>query len=44
MIAAVLDVVPDSQRDPQQLGADLAVVADRIELPAPFDPPEPVFV
>jgi len=43
MVAAVFDVVPDSQSDGQQLVPDALVVADRVQMAAPLDPPVAVF-
>src|SRR5205814_1294277 len=39
VVAAVLHVIPDAGDDRQQLEADPLVVADRVPLPAPLDPP-----
>ena len=43
MLARVLDVVPDAQHDRQQFEADPLVVADGVDLAAPFDPPIAIF-
>ena len=41
--AGVLDVIPHAERDAQELVADLGVVLEGVELPAPLKPPVAVF-
>jgi hypothetical protein len=43
VLAGVFDVVPDAEDDGEEFEADAFVIADGIELAAPFDPPVAVF-
>src|SRR5438046_388619 len=42
-VARIFDVIPHAEDDREQLEPDPFVVADRVELAAPFDPPIAVF-
>ena len=42
VIASVLNMIPHTERDPQQFVTDRLVVREGVEHAAPFDPPVPV--